>query len=90
MATLHKKWITKDKFYYPVIKNYAISNYWTNFDALLHKDYILVYDVTPRIVFQKSQNMATLHTHVHISGFTPYIPKKQYAKLLDRFCCPFA
>ena len=51
-------------------------NYWTDFDALLHTNYILVSDVTRRIFFQKSQKMWKRCTHMHISGFTPYIPKK--------------
>ena len=35
-----KNGLQKHKFDYPCLKNYAIRNYWTNFDALLHKDNI--------------------------------------------------
>ena len=48
-----------------------MQNYSTDFHALLHMNYILVSDVTPHTIFKKSQNMATLHTHMHISHFTP-------------------
>ena len=51
-------------------------NYWTDFDALLHTNHILVSDVPPRIFFQKSQKMWKRCTNMHISGFTPYIPQK--------------
>ena len=43
-----------------------MQNYWTDFDALLHVDYILGWDVTAPIFFpQILINVETLHENHH-------------------------
>ena len=39
-----------------------LRNHWTDCDDFWYVNYILVWEVTPRIIFQKSQKLATLHT----------------------------
>ena len=51
-------------------------NYWADFDALWHTNYILVWDVTPRIFF--GQNLKIFCQH--LKGFSQYLrfwPKSQ-------------
>ena len=39
-----------------------LRNHWTDCDDFWYVNYILVWEVTPRVIFQKSQKLATLHT----------------------------
>ena len=52
------------QLYYWFMARFCSDFQWTKFDALWHKNYIFVWEVTPRIIFQKFQKLATLHTYL--------------------------
>ena len=52
------------QLYYLFMARFCSNFQWTKFDALWHKNYIFVWEVTTRIIFQKIQKLATLHTYL--------------------------
>ena len=52
------------QLYFLFMARFCSNFQWTKFDALWHKNYIFVWEVTPRIIFQKFQKLATLHTYI--------------------------
>ena len=56
--------------FYSIYTSKNMPNYWTDFDALLHTNYILVSDVTRRIFFSKiSKNGNPAHTFAYFAFY---------------------